>query len=147
MYLLLLMIVLSFVQGHFLFPTSFYYTYVSCTLETSRFKGMVISSDFISPKDPVPPLSSITTLVYYIPGWHSILSWCWWNFLTSANQIGHMTGQGTMSPTWVGQVSDPGKNGSHKKYKNLGNIAVYLLVSLKSKWKNKQIKNMNNWIW
>ena len=49
--------------------------------------------------------------------------------------------------TWVGRVSDLGKNGFHKKYKNLDNIAVYLIASLKSKWKNKQIRNMNNWIW
>ena len=62
-------------------------------------------------------------------------------------KLGHVTGQGSMSPTWVGRVSDPGKNGFHKKYKNLDNIAVYLIPSLKSKWKNRQIKNMNNWIW
>ena len=31
-------------------------------------------------------------------------------------------------------------------YKNLDNIAVYLIASLKSKWKNKQIKKLNNWI-
>ena len=41
----------------------------------------------------------------------------------------------------------PGKNDLHKKYKNLDYIAVYLIASLKSKWKNKQIKNMNNCIW
>ena len=41
----------------------------------------------------------------------------------------------------------PGKNGFHKKYKNLDNIAVYFIASLKLEWKNKQIKNMNNWIW
>ena len=41
-------------------------------------------------------------------------------------------------PGW--DVSDPGKNGFHKKYKKLDNIAVYLIASLKSKWKNKQIK-------
>ena len=62
-------------------------------------------------------------------------------------KLGHVTGQGSMSPTWVGRVSDPGKNGFHKKYKNLDNIAVYLIASLRSKWKNKQVKNMNNWIW
>ena len=39
------------------------------------------------------------------------------------------------------------ENGFHKKYKNLDNIAEYLIASLKSKWKNKQIKMMNNWIW
>ena len=40
----------------------------------------------------------------------NILSWCWWNFLTSANQIAQIvTGQGSMSPTWEGRVSDPGK--------------------------------------
>ena len=49
--------------------------------------------------------------------------------------------------TWVGRVSDPGKNYFHKKYKNLDNIAVNFITSLKPKWKNKQIKNMNNWIW
>ena len=62
-------------------------------------------------------------------------------------KLGHVTGQGSMSPTWVGRVSDPGKNSFHKKYKNLDNIAVYLIASLKSKWKNIQIKNMNNWMW
>ena len=29
------------------------------------------------------------------------------------------------------------ENGFHKKYKNLDDIAVYLIASLKSKWKNK----------
>ena len=62
-------------------------------------------------------------------------------------KLGHVTGQGSMSPTWVGRVSDPGKNGFHKQYKNLDNIAIYMIASLKSEWKNKQIKNMNNWIW
>ena len=52
-------------------------------------------------------------------------------------KLGHVTGQGSMSPTWV---SDPGKNDFHKKYKILDNTAVYLIASLKSKWKNKQIK-------
>ena len=55
-------------------------------------------------------------------------------------KLGHVTGQGSMSSTWVGRVSDPGKNGFHKKHKNLDNIAVYLIASLKSKCKNKQIK-------
>ena len=40
----------------------------------------------------------------------------------------------------------PGKNGFHKKCKNVYNIAVHMIVSLKSKWKNKQIKDMNSWI-
>ena len=62
-------------------------------------------------------------------------------------KLGHVTGQGSMSPTWVGRVSDPGKNGFHKKCKNLDNIALYLIASLKSKWKNKQIENMSSWVW
>ena len=62
-------------------------------------------------------------------------------------KLGHVTGRGSMSPTWVGRVSDLGKNGFHKKCKILDNIALYLIASLKSKWKNKQIKNMNSWIW
>ena len=62
-------------------------------------------------------------------------------------KLGHVTGQGSMSPTMVGRVSDPGKIGFHKNYKNLDNIAVYLIASLKSKWKNKQMTNINNWIW
>ena len=61
-------------------------------------------------------------------------------------KLGHVTGQGSMSPTWMGRVSDPGKSGFHKKCKSLDNIAVYLTASLKSKWKNKQMKNMNSWI-
>ena len=51
-------------------------------------------------------------------------------------KLGHVTGQESMSPTWVGRVSDLGKNGFHKKCKNLDDIAVYLIASLKSKWKN-----------
>ena len=39
-------------------------------------------------------------------------------------QLGHVTGQGSLSPTWVGRVSDPGKNGFHKKCKNLDNITI-----------------------
>ena len=54
-------------------------------------------------------------------------------------KLGHVAGQGSMSPTWVGQVSDP-ENGFHKKCKNLDNVAVHLIASLKSKWKNKQIQ-------
>ena len=34
-----------------------------------------------------------------------------------------------------------------KSVKILDNIAVYLITSFKSKWKNKEIKNMNSWIW
>ena len=45
-----------------------------------------------------------------------------------------------MCQTWVGRVSDPEKNGFHKKCKQLDNIVVYLITSFKSKWKNKQIK-------
>ena len=80
----------------------------------------------------------------------SILLWCWWNFLTQpirSLKLGHVTGQGSMSPNWVGWVSHLGKNDFHQNNKNLDNIAVYLIASLKLKWENKQIKNMNNWIW
>ena len=34
----------------------------------------------------------------------NILSWCWWNLLTSANlivKLGHVTGQGSLSTTWL----------------------------------------------
>ena len=55
---------------------------------------------------------------------------------------------------WVmWQVKDPcprpGWDGclTREKFKNLDNIALYLIVSAKSKWKNKQIKQMNSWIW
>ena len=37
-------------------------------------------------------------------------------------------------PGWDG----PGKNSFHKKCKNLDNTAVYLIASLKSKWKNNK---------
>ena len=40
-----------------------------------------------------------------------------------------------MSPTWVGQVSDPGKNSFHKKCKNLDDIAVYFDYIFKIKMK------------
>ena len=71
-------------------------------------------------------------------------------FLTSANQIaqiGSCDRSRIHVPDLGGTGVWPGKNGFHKKYKNLDNIAVYLIASLKSKWKNKLIKNMNNWIW
>ena len=45
-------------------------------------------------------------------------------------KLGHVTGRGCMSPTLVGRVSDLGKNGFHKKCKNLDNIAVYLTAHL-----------------
>ena len=45
-------------------------------------------------------------------------------------KLGHVTGRGCMSPTWVGRVSDLGKNGFHKKCKNLDDIAVYLIAHL-----------------
>ena len=41
-------------------------------------------------------------------------------------KLGHVTGQGSMSPTWVGRVSDPGKYSFHKKCKNLDNITIWL---------------------
>ena len=59
-----------------------------------------------------------------------------WPQLIRSLKLGHVTGQGSMSPTWVGRVSDLGKNGFHKKVQNLDNIAEYLIASLKSKWKN-----------
>ena len=61
-------------------------------------------------------------------------------------KLGHVTGQGSV-PDLAGTGVWPGKNAFHKKYKNLDNIAVNFIASLKSKWKNKQIENMNNWIW
>ena len=45
-------------------------------------------------------------------------------------KLGHVTGQGCMSPTCVGRVSDLGKNGFHKKCKNFDNIALYLTAHL-----------------
>ena len=43
----------------------------------------------------------------------------------------------------------PGKDSFHKKCKNLDNIAVYLITSLKSKWKNKKIwiAGYDNWFY
>ena len=73
----------------------------------------------------------------------NILSWCWWNFLTSANQItqiGSCDRSRIHVPDLGGTGVWPGKNGFHRKCKNLDNIAVHLIASLKSKWKNKQIK-------
>ena len=94
-----------------------------------------------------------TWISNYITPWDVNYLFCYdideifWPQPIRSLKLGHVTGQGSMSPTWVGRVSDRGKMGLHKKYKNLDNIAVYLIASLKSKWKNKQIKNMNNWIW
>ena len=34
-------------------------------------------------------------------------------------KLDRVTGQGSMSPTWMGRVSDPGRNGFHKKCKNV----------------------------
>ena len=91
-----------------------------------------------------------TLLTRHNHGLFRILSWCWWNFLTSANQIaqiGSCDRSRIHVPDLGGMGVWPRKNGFHKTYKNLDNIAVYLIASLKSKWKNKQMKNMNNWIW
>ena len=66
--------------------------------------------------------------------YHDVGEICWHQPITSL-KLGHVTGQGSMSPTWVGRVSDPGKNSFCKKGKNLDNIAVHLITSLKSKWK------------
>ena len=74
---------------------------------------------------------------------HDIISWCWWHFLTSANQIaqiGSCDRSRIHVPDLGGTGVWPGKNGFHNQYKNLDNIAVYLIASLKSKWKNKQMK-------
>ena len=48
-------------------------------------------------------------------------------------KLGHVTGRGCISPTWVGRVSDLGKNGFHKKCKNLDDIAVYIWLHIKNK--------------
>ena len=64
-------------------------------------------------------------------------------FPKSANQIAQI-GSCDRSRIHVPDPSGtgvwPGKNGFHKKCKNLDNIAVYLIASLKSQWKNKQIE-------
>ena len=66
-------------------------------------------------------------------------------FLASANQIaqiGSCYRSRIHVPDLGGTGVWPGKNGFHKKCKNLDNIAVlYLIASLKSKWKNKQMKS------
>ena len=48
-------------------------------------------------------------------------------------------------PGWDGCLTR--KNCFHKKYKNLDNIAVYLIACLKSKWKKNTNKNIYIWIW
>ena len=71
-----------------------------------------------------------------------ILSWYWWNLLTSANQIaqiGSCDRSRIHVPDLGGTGVWPGKNCFHKKRKSFDNIAVHLITSLKSKWKNKQI--------
>ena len=63
--------------------------------------------------------------------------------MTSANQIAQIGSRDRSRihvPDLGGMGVWHGKSGFHKKYKNLDNIAVYLIASLKPKWKNKQIK-------
>ena len=69
--------------------------------------------------------------------YHNVYEICWHRPIRPL-KLGHVTGQGSMSMTWVGQVSDPGKNSFHKRCKNLDDIAVYLIASLKSNWKNNK---------
>ena len=78
-------------------------------------------------------ISPHTLLCMWLLFYHDVGEIFWPQPIRSL-KLGHVTGQGSMSPTWVGRVSDPGKNS-------------YLITYLKLKWKNKQIKNMNNWIW
>ena len=90
------------------------------------------------------------SLHFQKPHQSDILSWCWWNFLTSANQItqiGSCDRSRIHVPDLRGTDVWPGKKRFYKKCKNLENIALYLITSLKSKWKIKQTKNMNSWIW
>ena len=76
---------------------------------------------------------------YYLVVLPVILSWCWWNLLTSANQItqiGSCNRSRIHVPDLGGMGVWPGKIRFHTKCKNLVNINVYLITSLKSKWKN-----------
>ena len=72
-----------------------------------------------------------------------ILSWCWWNLLTTANQIaqiGSCDRSRIHVPDLGGTGVWPGKNSFHQNCKHFDNIAVYLIISLKSKWKRSQWK-------
>ena len=66
-----------------------------------------------------------------------------WPQPTRSLKLGHVTGQGSMSPTWVGRVSDPGKMAFIISIKLWYYGCIFDCV-FKIKVKNKQIKNMNN---
>ena len=87
-------------------------------------------------------LSQICNMEITDGAWMSILSGCWWNFLTSANQIvqiGSRDRSRIHVPDQGGTAVWPGKNGFHKKYKILDNIAVYLIAKVKvKKYTNKK---------
>ena len=76
------------------------------------------------------------TQIGYDGIWQSHLRYCgiifyqdideiFWPQPIRSLKLGHVTGQGSMSPTWVGLVSDPGKVAFIKKYINLDNIDAY----------------------
>ena len=48
-----------------------------------------------------------------------------WSQPITSLQLGHVTGQGSISPTWVGRVSYLGKIAFIKNGKNMDNIDVY----------------------
>ena len=81
--------------------------------------------------------------------WNGILSWCWWNLLTSANHIAQ-TGSCDRSRIYVPDLGGtgvwPGKKNFHKKCKNLHNTTVSNNI-FKIKVKKQTNKNMNSWIW
>ena len=55
--------------------------------------------------------------------YHDVGEICWPQPIRSL-KLGHVTGQGSMSPTWVGRVSDPGKRAFIKSFKTL--ILLYI---------------------
>ena len=72
-----------------------------------------------------------------------ILSWSWWNLLTSANQIAQIWScdRSRIHVFDLGGTGVwPGKESFHEKCKNLDDTAVHFITSLKSKRKNIQMK-------
>ena len=68
---------------------------------------------------------------FYVIFYHDVDEIFWLQQIRSL-KLGHVTG-----PGWDGCLTRK-KNVFHKKYKNLDDIVVYLIASLKSKWKNNK---------
>ena len=76
-------------------------------------------SKVVNPSAPQPPVAPWIVIFYHDVGE------IFWPQPIRSLKLGHVTGQGSMSPTWVGRVSDLGKK---KKRRQKCNQCSFLII-------------------